>query len=663
VTRPSSSGNALSFLGPRYRLVRALAQGGFGHTYLAEDTHRFNELCVLKELAPQVEGEAALQKAKQLFEREAGVLYKLQHPQIPRFRELLRVGESAGGHLFLVQDYIEGPTYRELLDTRCRYGSAFNETEVTQLLAHLLPVVAYIHGVGVIHRDISPENLILRNADGLPVLIDFGGVKQVSATAEAQFGGSPATGANVTRLGKLGYAPVEQLHQGNVTPASDLYSLAVTVVVLLTGKDPQDLYDAAKATWHWRRQVAVSDRLGQTLDRMLSPQPQNRYPSASAVMAALNLSAQTRPRGGNPSAIATVAVGRPPLPSPVTPSRAMTEATAAVPARARPSHPKTTAARPQAALLRQASTRSSRQLSGLIQAVVGLGLVMGSVAVVWWVAAEWQPESVLSDLSGQTGTGDSNAEDEQARLQQLRDRREALGIDSRSWVAMTDQLFYDRHPNLVGQSLSDAPEDAPLRLRWHTVATDLLDKLDSHLSSTTRERLGSYRIDNLDNWTQRVNQLSVSRRALNALTDAQFQRLFPNQAEADFLDQPIGQVWYALAEDQVRAMESGDGLTAVTFEAGESSQQQSGQLEPGTGQIYTLYLSEGQQFRLNLQAPRNSTRLSIYLPQPSSEQPYLLSLSRDRSWAGELPQTGYYEVMVVSNRDRTVEYQLTLSTD
>ena len=65
---------------PRYRIVRQLGQGGFGRTYLAQDLHRFEELCVLKEFAPQVQGTYALQKAEELFEREAGVLYKLTTP-------------------------------------------------------------------------------------------------------------------------------------------------------------------------------------------------------------------------------------------------------------------------------------------------------------------------------------------------------------------------------------------------------------------------------------------------------------------------------------------------------------------------------------------------------------------------------------------------------
>ena len=121
-------------LGGRYLIVRQLGQGGFGRTYLAEDTNRFREPCVLKEFSPQVQTEYVLQKSEELFEREASVLYKLQHPQIPRFRELLRISIDDKEYLFLIQDYVEGENYSSLLDSRIKQGMKFSETEVKQLL-------------------------------------------------------------------------------------------------------------------------------------------------------------------------------------------------------------------------------------------------------------------------------------------------------------------------------------------------------------------------------------------------------------------------------------------------------------------------------------------------------------------------------------------------
>jgi serine/threonine protein kinase, bacterial len=163
LTQPISQNVELGMvMGGRYRIVRELGHGGFGRTYLSEDLNRFNESCVLKEFAPQVQGTYALQKAEELFEREAGILYKLQHAQIPRFREMFRVKQGNKGGLFLVQDYVIGQTYHALLEGCKRQGVRFSEVEVTQLLLQLLPVLEYIHSLGVIHRDISPDNLILR---------------------------------------------------------------------------------------------------------------------------------------------------------------------------------------------------------------------------------------------------------------------------------------------------------------------------------------------------------------------------------------------------------------------------------------------------------------------------------------------------------------------
>ncbi|MEC4814682.1 MAG: serine/threonine-protein kinase, partial [Scytonema sp. PMC 1069.18] len=276
-------------LGDRYFILRQIGQGGFGRTYLAEDSNRFRELCVLKEFSPQVQTPYVLQKAEELFQREASVLYKLQHSQIPRFRELFRSNLDGKEYLFLVQDYVEGQTYRSLLDFRQQQGLRFTEAEVLQLLQQILPVLEYIHSLGVIHRDISPDNLILRNIDHLPILIDFGGVKQVAATVVSQYYQPGVMGATPLRtlLGKAGYSPPEQMQTGLVEPHSDLYALAATAVVLLTGKQPNELIDTYTLTWQWQREVNLSSSFGMVLDKMLSPTPGERFQSASAVLQAI----------------------------------------------------------------------------------------------------------------------------------------------------------------------------------------------------------------------------------------------------------------------------------------------------------------------------------------------------------------------------------------
>ncbi|WP_243147017.1 serine/threonine-protein kinase [Scytonema sp. UIC 10036] len=304
-------------LGNRYFIVRQLGQGGFGRTYLAEDSNRFNELCVLKEFSPQVQTPYVLQKAEELFQREATVLYKLQHPQIPRFRELFRNNINGKEYLFLVQDYVEGRTYGSLLDARKQQGSRFSEAETRLLLEQILPVIQYIHSIGVIHRDISPDNLMLRQIDQLPVLIDFGGVKQVAAAVESQYYQPEAVVSPVppTLLGKAGYSPPEQMQTGLVEPHSDLYALAATILVLLTGKQPQELIDTQSLAWQWRLFANITPSLGMILDKMLSPTPGVRFQSAAQVLQALN-------------PVPVVSPPSPPSPPPTPPQR--TEQTIAI---------------------------------------------------------------------------------------------------------------------------------------------------------------------------------------------------------------------------------------------------------------------------------------------------------------------------------------------
>lgn len=294
----------------RYRIIQILGQGGFGKTYLAEDNRRFNELCAIKELTPSVTAAYVWQKSQELFQREAATLYQINHPQVPKFRERFEQDQR----LFLVQDYVAGKTYRTLLTERQAVGQALTEAEVLQLLRSLLPLLEHIHGLGIIHRDISPENIILRDSDSQPVLIDFGVVKELASRLQ-----SPDGTTSATTVGKLGYAPTEQLQTGRAYPSSDLYALAVTAIVLLTGREPADLFDETQLTWVWQRWTRVNPQFAQVLYKMLSFVPGDRYQSAADVAAALASISQPSLSSPELSKIQTIAVGRrPDLVEPVT---------------------------------------------------------------------------------------------------------------------------------------------------------------------------------------------------------------------------------------------------------------------------------------------------------------------------------------------------------
>ena len=287
---PISTGTILQ---SRYRLLNLLGQGGFGRTYLVEDQGRFNELCALKELNPP-QGDYAFGKSKELFQREAQILHQIEHPQIPKFRATFEEDHR----LFLVQDFVEGKTYREILDDRKTRGFVFAEKEIVDLMQKILPVLTYLHGKGIIHRDIAPDNIMLRDRDQLPVLIDFGVVKDIATRLQ-----TPETLKQSTTVGKLGYAPIEQMQTGNAYPNSDLYALAVTAIVLLTGREPQELLDDNTMTWHWQRWCQVSPGFAQVISRMLSYTPAQRFSSATDVSGSLANLAQPG-QSGIPQTIA-----------------------------------------------------------------------------------------------------------------------------------------------------------------------------------------------------------------------------------------------------------------------------------------------------------------------------------------------------------------------
>lgn len=624
-------------LNNHYRIVRELGHGGFGRTYLAEDAHRFNEPCVLKEFAPQVHGSYALQKSEELFEREAGVLYKLQHNQIPRFRELFRVSISDRGYLFLVQDYVPGQTYRFLLDARKRQGLRFIEAEINQLLIQILPVLEYIHSLGVIHRDISPDNLILRSSDGMPVLIDFGGVKQVAATVESLFGEANGTPAPATRIGKLGYAPVEQMQMGIVSPHSDLYALAATVLVLLTGKEPHQLLDTQTLHWNWRAECSLSPNLSLVLDKMLAQQPSQRYSSAREVMLALS---------GNPPL-------QPPLPP--APDFAPTQP---------PDHSPIPVLAPAPKLpgtpVRVAAIGNQQKMPAW-KMVLFVVAVLSSMGGIGWLAG-----NSLLNLQSKVQKGSQPPSPKQQQEDALQARFVKLKIDDRfysGYVNLVDQTFYAKYPELGGRLLKEGDDDRQWRQRWQKIGDELLDKLEN-LSSDARARLGTYDTTDLDRWKTEVNKLNLSSRALYDLADAKFFYWFPEQPrDRNLIGLPIGQIWQAITADALESLQAGATVESVEFDRRSNSKSLTGNLKPGEGKAYIARFAQNQTLRVNLQAPRQSTLLSIYTPGRTKGARALLEDAEGLSWSGLLDDAGYYEFVVVSQASEPIAYQLNLTAE
>jgi serine/threonine protein kinase len=300
----------------RYRALKLLGEGGFGRTFLAVDEENPQKKeCVIKQFFPQgstysavmplagnsvsggeqieeSKGRAMARKAAELFEAEAMQLEMLgSHPQIPKF-----LGNfQQDGHQYLVQEYIQGKNLAEELAE----NGPFNPTQIWELLNDLLPVLEFVHKSKVIHRDLKPENIIRRRLSpgkvdlenpgetevkkakkNQLVLVDFGAAKVV------QKSGLPKRG---TVIGSAAYTAPEQL-MGKAVFASDIYSLGVTCIHLLTQVPPFDLFDGRENEWVWRHylKVPVSEELGAILDKMLAGATGRRYHSASAIIRQLN---------------------------------------------------------------------------------------------------------------------------------------------------------------------------------------------------------------------------------------------------------------------------------------------------------------------------------------------------------------------------------------
>lgn len=439
-----------STLEKRYRILRELGRGGFGRTYLAEDINRYNEHCVLKEFSPVVHSP----KAAELFDRESSILYSLQHPQIPRFRELLRTDIGGSQALFLVQDYIKGQNYEEILISRQKQGKNFNEAEVTQLLFQLLPVLEYIHSKNLIHRDISPDNIIQHDADKLPFLIDFGSVKQIAATALFQ-----SKGQSDTAIGKQGYSPTEQMRQGKVSPASDLYALAVTALVLLTGKKPDKFYDVNQKSWDWRSHITVSQNLATVFDRMLADNSDDRYQSAKAVREALK-DPKLSQIGSIISQMVTINfVGRP-----------FKNITQTVTNNHTPVNQN-----PQ--IVKNINNFKLIPWKAVASLSVFLlpGILAFSVVKSGFTLPKLPEFPKFPELPQFSNT---SLDAEIARQEKIGKRRKNLNIEQDIFYNQVDELFYNKYPELQGRTLTDKPEDAEIRQKWYEVAENFLDKLE-----------------------------------------------------------------------------------------------------------------------------------------------------------------------------------------
>ncbi|MDF5719426.1 MAG: protein kinase [Rhizonema sp. PD37] len=282
----------------RYRIIRTLGSGGFGETFLAEDSQIPSlRRCVIKQLKPIQNNPQIYELVQQRFRREAAILEELGDgsSQIPRLYAYF----SENSLFYLVQEYIEGQT----LTAKIQQQGLMSEHSVKELLNNILPVLDYVHSKGIVHRDIKPDNILIRNVDGKPILIDFGAVKETLGTMLTPSGNS----ANSIVIGTPGFMSSEQ-SVGRPMFASDIYSLGLTAIYLLTGKLPQELgSDPATGNILWRQFATnVSPSFAALLDKAIQFNAGDRFPRVREMLQAL--------QSPVPSASPTIPDTQPPTP-------------------------------------------------------------------------------------------------------------------------------------------------------------------------------------------------------------------------------------------------------------------------------------------------------------------------------------------------------------
>ncbi|MFN3360435.1 MAG: serine/threonine protein kinase [Pseudanabaenaceae cyanobacterium] len=244
-------------------MTSLLGEGGFGKTYAGIDRETGRPVAIKTISLRQMQDWQSLD----FFQREASILAQLDHPGIPKYITSFHEDTETDRTFYLVRELVVGESLANLI----KQGWRAQEAEIRDITAQLLEILIYLHELNppVIHRDIKPSNIIYQPDNGSVFLIDFGSVFLATGTVSGMG----------TFVGTYGYIAPEQL-RGEASAKSDIYSVAMTVAFLLTGREPSELPRKALRLNLRSLKVNASAHLLEWIDRANAPIPEDRFTSA-----------------------------------------------------------------------------------------------------------------------------------------------------------------------------------------------------------------------------------------------------------------------------------------------------------------------------------------------------------------------------------------------
>ena len=508
-----------TLLADRYRLDRCLSSDPDhpqGTLWRAADQMAAEAPVALRQLNDQ----ATQERFRGLWPS----MQSLLHPQIPRFGGLL----EEQGSLWLVREWQEGSSLSQIQDQRLQRQLVFGSGEVLLLMRQLLPPLAVLHGQELVHGDINPRNLLRRDQDCLPVLLDFGLLQRC--------GQDPLTAASPA------YAPRAQVRRDPAAAWMDLHGLGVSALSLLTGRPPAQLLQADAEGWLLPNDLDLDPSYREVLERLLSEQPGHRFETAAEALQALQ--AVSMPETTGPQARAERTLVLAPVVSDDPPPAA--SGSPDLP----PINPSLTPVREES---RRRPSAEQRQLAaeGRLWPVVGALLVSALVgtAIGWVLLTRGNPPagapSTDRDVIGRSPSA-SLPPAEVDQRQQLLSRLRALQVD-RSWfLQLVDASLMARFPERGGRLPSDSLEDAPLRSVWNELAEEWLARVEQ-LPPVLRSRLGQLKPVDWQRQRQALVSQGVNNKVVEQLVSASAQALLPGVPAGVKPPEPFRQLWIAAA--------------------------------------------------------------------------------------------------------------------